>query len=395
MHCPTLAYSKDPTTGFVTLDAELCIGCRYCTWACPYDSPQFDAASGVVKKCTFCDHRLAEERDPACVALCPTGALQVTDVEESTGTVSVPGFPQTDAEPAIRFLTMRREPPYPESTSPVTSMPLDGLRSKAVPKVALMSEWSLIVFTLLAALLVGLMAAPDVRVRLNAPLFIGLLAIGTTLSTFHLGRKLQAFRSVANWRHSWLSREIVFFFLFVAFSTLYLLTGGRPAVPGWAATLTGFGTLFAIDRVYAVTRTPRLHLHSAQVLLTGVLALGIAAAAEPVYLTVGIGKMILYLYRKSSLVKRRQDMRPWVSVVRIVLGFLLPGGLWLAGPAGLGGLALSSLAIGEIVDRCEYYLELEIPTPRRQMAMDLARMRCTQTGGAGISGSGQVVHLEG
>jgi DMSO reductase iron-sulfur subunit len=371
-HCPTLAFSKDPETGLVTVDEESCIGCRYCTWACPYDSPQFDAASGVVKKCTFCDHRLAERKEPACVALCPTGALQVADLQESTGAVSVPGFPQTDAEPAIRFLTMRREPPYPKSTSPPSSTSVEDLRSRAASKVALRSEWSLIAFTLLVALLVGWIAGLDAGAGLSAPIFLGLSAAGAVLSTLHLGRRLQAFRSIANWRQSWLSREIILFLLFVSFATAHLLTGGDASVARWLAMIAGFGALIAVDRVYAATRTPKLHLHSAQVLLTGLLVLGIAASAEPVFLTVGVVKVILYLYRKFGPGKRGHGMRPWISVARVVLGFLIPGGLWLADPTSSVGLALSSLAVGEIIDRCEYYVELEVSTPRRQMAMALA-----------------------
>ena len=54
-HCPTLAYSKDPRTGAVILDEAKCIGCKYCTWACPYDAPRFEPAWGVVVKSTFCN----------------------------------------------------------------------------------------------------------------------------------------------------------------------------------------------------------------------------------------------------------------------------------------------------------------------------------------------------
>ncbi len=60
----------DPATGAVVVEGDRCLGCRYCTWACPYDSPRFSAASGTVEKCTFCNHRLREGRDPACVSAC-------------------------------------------------------------------------------------------------------------------------------------------------------------------------------------------------------------------------------------------------------------------------------------------------------------------------------------
>ena len=46
--CPTLAYRRDAETGAVLLDQDRCIGCRYCTWACPYGAPRVDEALGVV-----------------------------------------------------------------------------------------------------------------------------------------------------------------------------------------------------------------------------------------------------------------------------------------------------------------------------------------------------------
>ena len=48
--CPALAVTKDPHTGAVIINPEHCLGCKYCTWACPYDAPRFNAASGVTEK---------------------------------------------------------------------------------------------------------------------------------------------------------------------------------------------------------------------------------------------------------------------------------------------------------------------------------------------------------
>ncbi|MEO8011900.1 MAG: 4Fe-4S dicluster domain-containing protein, partial [Dokdonella sp.] len=56
--CPALAYRRDGPTGAVLLDSTLCIGCGYCSWACPYDAPVFDEAAGVMTKCTWCADRL-------------------------------------------------------------------------------------------------------------------------------------------------------------------------------------------------------------------------------------------------------------------------------------------------------------------------------------------------
>jgi Fe-S-cluster-containing dehydrogenase component len=64
--------------GAVTWDSSLCIGCRYCEVACPFEVPQFQWENWNPKivKCEFCyDQRLKENLQPACTAACPTGAV--------------------------------------------------------------------------------------------------------------------------------------------------------------------------------------------------------------------------------------------------------------------------------------------------------------------------------
>lgn len=79
--CPTTAMQKR-ANGVVTVDPAVCIGCRYCEMACPYSAPQFDAAKGVMTKCDFCADRIAEGKDPACVAACPSRALGYGELED-------------------------------------------------------------------------------------------------------------------------------------------------------------------------------------------------------------------------------------------------------------------------------------------------------------------------
>jgi len=63
--------------GIVSYDASLCIGCRYCQMACPFGVPKFEWAKAAPKivKCELCRHRLAEGKLPACVEVCPRGAV--------------------------------------------------------------------------------------------------------------------------------------------------------------------------------------------------------------------------------------------------------------------------------------------------------------------------------
>jgi tetrathionate reductase subunit B len=66
--------------GAVLVDEEYCIGCGYCIQACPYGARWFDPAKHVARKCTFCYHRLARGKVPACVEVCPTSARLFGDL---------------------------------------------------------------------------------------------------------------------------------------------------------------------------------------------------------------------------------------------------------------------------------------------------------------------------
>ncbi len=76
--CPTGASYKRAEDGIVLVNPETCIGCKLCSWACPYGAREYDAPSGVMKKCTLCVDRIynenfePEDRQPACVKACPT-----------------------------------------------------------------------------------------------------------------------------------------------------------------------------------------------------------------------------------------------------------------------------------------------------------------------------------
>jgi formate dehydrogenase iron-sulfur subunit len=84
--CPVGAYSKRPD-GPVVYDHDKCIGCRYCMNACPFGVPHFDYDKGLIEgafidKCTFCPQRIDKGLEPACVATCPTDALEYGERDE-------------------------------------------------------------------------------------------------------------------------------------------------------------------------------------------------------------------------------------------------------------------------------------------------------------------------
>jgi Fe-S-cluster-containing dehydrogenase component len=75
--CPVKALEKT-SAGPVVYHADRCIGCRYCMLACPFEVPkyEYDKAAPYVRKCEFCAARQAAGKQPACVSVCPSGALQ-------------------------------------------------------------------------------------------------------------------------------------------------------------------------------------------------------------------------------------------------------------------------------------------------------------------------------
>jgi Fe-S-cluster-containing dehydrogenase component len=75
--CFVAAFTKTPE-GAVIYDASVCVGCRYCIIACPFNVPAYeyaDPAAPKVVKCTMCHPRLVEGKLPGCVEACPKEAL--------------------------------------------------------------------------------------------------------------------------------------------------------------------------------------------------------------------------------------------------------------------------------------------------------------------------------
>ena len=116
--CPTGASFKRSEDGIVLVDYDKCIGCKYCSWSCPYGAREFDPVQGVMKKCTLCIDRItdmslpADRRKPACVLACPTSARLFGDIKDPNSEVSVAirdnaGFqlmPEWGTQPSNHYL---------------------------------------------------------------------------------------------------------------------------------------------------------------------------------------------------------------------------------------------------------------------------------------------------
>jgi anaerobic dimethyl sulfoxide reductase subunit B (iron-sulfur subunit) len=79
--CPTKAMHEDEM-GIVDIDPGLCIGCRYCEWACPYGAPQYDPVLKAMTKCNLCNDYIKDGLKPSCVDSCPMRALDFGPYEQ-------------------------------------------------------------------------------------------------------------------------------------------------------------------------------------------------------------------------------------------------------------------------------------------------------------------------
>lgn len=119
--CPTGASFKRSEDGIVLVNPDHCIGCKLCSWACPYGAREYDVSAGVMKKCTLCvdriyDEELDEERRvPACVSACPVGARHFGDLGDPNSDVSLLAmardgrdlFPEQGCKPVNQYLPPR------------------------------------------------------------------------------------------------------------------------------------------------------------------------------------------------------------------------------------------------------------------------------------------------
>ena len=309
--CPTRAYTKFAEYGAVLQDSEICFGCGYCTWVCPYNAPQLDHSKGHVSKCNMCVDRLEIGLKPACVSACLAGALDFgimeTTPENRDGLETrIPGFPSTDiTHPNIRF---QQKNVLPDTMSRTDSMPIKYQKNASGEFEAMVAEksvsgqkpdveWNikklstrenpLVIFTLITQAVVGAFALLFLGPMLGLetltpeknpvawPMFlfglIGIQTIALVLSTMHLGKPHRFYRAFNNLKYSPVSREVAGVAVFYNFIGAFTLLTGLPqlfgwlpeavlqllvAVSGWGALLSGIAAIYFMHRIYRIKARP-------------------------------------------------------------------------------------------------------------------------------------------
>lgn len=356
--CPAKAYERDTATGAVILDSGKCIGCRYCSWVCPYDAPRFEDDEGVMTKCTFCAPRLREGREPACTTACPTDALSLGRRNGSELEPAFVGLGAFGLGPALKIVEPRRLSPPPLQEGEDGERPRRPVSSR---KLTPRSEWALLVFTIVVPALVAWFLGGFVRAdRAPSVVVFTLVAAATmVLSTSHLGKPLRAWRAMLNLRSSWLSREVFFttFFFGLGVSSLALPEPSRAL--GIAALVAGVLACISIDGVYRAIPRAGQRFHSAEAIpalaVMGSIAIGVPLVVRAAAVLVAL--IFVGRWRTGSL-----GMPVWLGLVRI--GLLAIACLRVVP----WELAIALALVAHAIDRWAFYAELEPTTPARRMA---------------------------
>ncbi len=371
-NCPALAYTRDKKTGAIIHHAEACIGCKYCTWACPYDAPKFNPSTQVVEKCNFCVDRISDGIQPACTQACPVGALSFGQEEVNEENHLTPGFVNMGIKPSIQLIPLREEHKSPkiENTDAVgiDAEKLEIYLPKAESKVTLDKEWTLVLFTLAVAALVSWQASfllGKMEMKLMPFALVSVLAIA--LTSLHIGKKFRMWRFILNLKGSWLSREIFSFSAFLGLTGLQIISENQ--VIGYAALAFGLLSLLSVDMVYKfLKRKDELVLHSGMVSLTAILFFAWLANISILVELIILTKGCLYIWRKGALKKKNMNYFPMISLLR-VLCLLVPYILWDMGLFMILPVCLLTTVTGELIDRAEFYYESDIVTPKGELRM--------------------------
>lgn len=375
-NCPANAYTRDEKTNAIIHHAERCIGCKYCTWACPYDAPKYNKNTRVIEKCTFCNHRLEEGLKPACALNCPTGALDFGTMESEELHIS-PAFVDIGIGPSIKLIPLK-DKKLDISDSYLSDInPNDFINElqKAKNKVNALHEWPLILFTLISSFLVSWFLifelldinfdSMNYNFEFNL-IFVGIGILGALLSMAHLGRIFRAYRSIFNIKNSWLSREILFYSLFLLGTMINLIYEYKPIQI--ITFISGAACLISIDMVYKLVESNlKLKINSAWVGFSFLLFTTYFIDVKLFILLISI-KTVVYII--NTYYSKQAKYKFIFSLLKISFSLIIPLIIITIKPEQFI-LILAFVILGELIGRIEFYNSLFVNTPSNEILSDL------------------------
>lgn len=222
--CPTESYIKFDN-GIVFHDDDVCIGCQYCTWNCPYEVPVMNYDRGIVTKCHMCSDKLEVGETPACVQACPAGAIEIEVVNKEEWIKNdmvkegvAPHLPDTSiTKPTTRYTLPDNMPEFKPTDEHITKPAHSELPLVFMTVLTQMSVGGFVALFLGEILsLFGFSNLASGNYILAGLIMLPAL-LGLPLSALHLGRPLLAHTAMKNWRKSWLSREALALGIFAGF----------------------------------------------------------------------------------------------------------------------------------------------------------------------------------
>ena len=376
--CPTDAYVQRED-GVVYIDESKCMGCGYCSWACPYAAPQYNPEVRHMTKCNFCYEDIDAGLPPACVAACPMRVLDLVKIDEQNE------IQLSDSSKKLWMIPGSEHPfplPVRSRTEPhLAVQPHTGMGNQLEKAISnweeiktgrAKSENPLVAFTLLIQMAVGMAVLSFFSGPLSRSLLLtigGLIGVGGVISVLHLGTPLNAWRAPFHLKKSWLSREILMFGLFGGGWLLALLMPGMGKLP---LALFGIGLVYSMAQVYRLRSIPAwdtnrtLWAFSVSAVMLGGLGLAVVdmlahGVPKTGYLLSGgaglVGALWLSLSGRDSVHQTAGRLRSGLTVLTlfgVVMMLLLP---YPVGRWGVVPIFLIAL-LEEVLGRWLFYEHL-------------------------------------